>query len=193
MLQRLLERAHPGAGSAHEFLRRRTAVNPWPDLRDILTGIPWAIIGGVATRAYMPERTTKDMDVLVRQADGGEAIRRLRESGFIVESRLAVPGYLLRAPDGAEVDVLLGDEPWLDEALARPETDAAGYPVIGLRYLVLLKLQAERSQDWTDVSRMLGQASDEQLDDVRQFVARHSPEDVEDLEALIFLGKKELE
>jgi hypothetical protein len=40
---------------------------------------------------------------------------------------------------------------------------------------------------------MLGQADDRQLDETRQLVARFSPEDVEDLQSIIFLGKKEPE
>ena len=28
----------------------------WPDLTSVLIDIPWAVVGGVATRAYMPER-----------------------------------------------------------------------------------------------------------------------------------------
>jgi hypothetical protein len=40
---------------------------------------------------------------------------------------------------------------------------------------------------------MLGWASDEDLDEVRAVVKRYSPEDVEDLESLIFIGKKETE
>jgi hypothetical protein len=168
-------------------------VNPWPDLREILQDVPWAIVGGVATRAYMPERLTNDLDVLVRQQDGDEVIQRLRQAGFTVGSALAIPGYVLRSPQGAEIDVLFGNAPWLAEALSQPETDAAGYPVIGLRYLVLLKLQAARTQDWADVARMLGLAGDERLEDVRRFINRSSPEDAEDLEALIYLGKKELE
>jgi hypothetical protein len=58
-------------------MRKRTALNPWPDLREILEGIPWTIVGGVATRAYMPERMTKAMDILVRQADERKVIKRL--------------------------------------------------------------------------------------------------------------------
>ena len=42
-------------------------MNSWPDLRKILKGILWVIIGGVATRAYMPERMTKDLDILVKE------------------------------------------------------------------------------------------------------------------------------
>ena len=61
-------RIRPGTGSAPEFLRRRTAMNPWPDLRPVLTGIPWVVVGAVATRAYMPERATKDLDILDRKS-----------------------------------------------------------------------------------------------------------------------------
>ena len=65
MINMLKRRMHPGAGSSKDFLRRRTAMNPWPDLRLILQGIDWVIVGGVATRAYMPERMTRDLDILV--------------------------------------------------------------------------------------------------------------------------------
>jgi hypothetical protein len=67
MIDMLLRRMKPGTGSSHEFVRRRTAMNPWPDLRPILDGIDWAIIGSVATRAYLPERMTKDLDILVHE------------------------------------------------------------------------------------------------------------------------------
>lgn len=167
-------------------------MHPWPDLRAILDGFPWAIVGGVATRAYMAERMTKHLDIRVRRADSIDVIQRFVAAGFSVVSDLALPGKHLQAPDGAEVDVLWGDQPWLDAALAEPERDAAGYPVIGLLYLVLLKLQAARTQDWADVSRMLGQVDPGQLDAVRALVSQLDPEDSEDLEALIYLGQQEM-
>lgn len=168
-------------------------MNPWPDLRPILKGIDWAIIGGVATRAYMPERMTKDMDILVHQADGKMVIKKLEEAGYRIVSKLAVPGYLMLSPDGIEVDILFGNYPWLKEALTNTKSDAAGYPTIGLPYLTILKMAAQRAQDWADVSRMLGWASDADLDEVRAVVKRHAAEDLEDLESLIFIGKKEQE
>ena len=168
-------------------------MNPWPDLRPILQGIDWVIIGGVATRAYMPERMTKDLDVLVHKDDGNEAISRLKKAGYSTKSRLAIPGYLMVSPEGVEVDVLFGDYPWLKEALTHPSKDPAGYPVLGMPYLVLMKLTAQRAQDWADASRILGWASDANLDEVRKVVAKYSPEDSEDLESLIFLGRKEQE
>jgi hypothetical protein len=70
MIDLVKRRVKPGTGSSHEFMRRRTAMNPWPDLRPILEGIEWAIIGGVATRAYMPERMTKDLDIVVHHVKG---------------------------------------------------------------------------------------------------------------------------
>src|SRR5215813_11657263 len=72
-------RQRPGTGSSTEFLRRRTAMQPWPDLRETLQGLAWVIVGGVATRAYMPERMTKDLDIFLRLADGPEALRRLEQ------------------------------------------------------------------------------------------------------------------
>jgi len=193
MIDMLKRRVRPGTGSSVEFMRRRTAMNPWPDLRPILQGIDWVIIGGVATRAYMPERMTRDMDILVHHSKGNAAISRLQEAGYQILGQLSIPGYSLRSPEGTEVDVIFGKDAWLIEALAHPKRDAAGYPVIGLPYLILLKMTAQRAQDWADVSRMLGLASDAELDEVRGAVARYSPEDSEDLESLIFIGKKEQE
>jgi len=168
-------------------------LNAWPDLREILRGIPWVVIGGVATRAYMPERMTKDFDILVRKTDQAKVIERLQLARFRLVSKLAIPGYLFQSPDGAEVDILLGDMPWLPEALESLNLDPAGFPVLGLPYLVLMKLAAMRAQDWADVTRMLGLASEEDLNRVRKAVAHYSPEDSSDLESLIFIGKMERE
>ncbi len=168
-------------------------MNPWPDLRPILRGIQWAFIGGVATRAYMAERMTKDMDIIVHERDGQAVVKKLQEAGYRSVSRLAIPGFLMTAPDGTELDVIFGRYVWLNDALEHPKTDPAGYPVIGLPYLVLLKMEAQRAQDWADISRMLGWASDSDLDEVRAVVARYAPADSEDLESLIFIGKKEQE
>ncbi|MDY7078316.1 MAG: hypothetical protein SXV54_15475 [Chloroflexota bacterium] len=185
-------RIRPGTGSAPEFLRRRTAMITWPDLRSVLRDIPWAVVGGVATRAYMPERATKDMDILVRRDDSDEVRERLEAAGYEFITPLAVPGFLVRSPEGAEVDVILGDYPWLGEALAHLCQDPAGLPVLDLPYLVVMKLDASRVQDAADLSRMLGLASDEEIERVRAVVARYAPEEAEDLESLIYLGQVEM-
>lgn len=188
-----LRRNKTGTGSAHTFMHQRTAFNAWPDLRAILQGFDWAVIGGVATRAYMPERATKDLDILVRWQEGEAVIQRLTQAGFKIVSRLAVPGYLLQSTDGVDVDVLFGRYRWLNEAFAALEQDPAGYPVIALPYLVLMKMEANRGRDLGDLTTMLGWASAEALAKVRQVVRRYSPQDESDLETLIYLGQREME
>jgi hypothetical protein len=185
-------RIKPGTGSSYEFLRRRTAMNPWPDLQPILHDIPWVIVGAVATRAYMPERATKDLDILVRLQDGDEVIERLEAAGYLCLSRLAVPRYLLRSQDGVEVDVIFGEYPWLDEALTHPYKDPAGYPVLDLPYLVLMKTEASRGRDLGDLTTMLGLASKEALTRVRAVVKQYAPHLVDDVESLIYLGQFEM-
>jgi hypothetical protein len=185
-------RIRPGTGSSLEFLRRRTAMNPWPDLRPVLEGVPWVVIGAVATRAYMPERATGALDILVRREDGDKVRKRLEVAGYTFVTHLSVvPGFLFHSPEGVEVDMMLGNDPWLDEALAHPRQDPAGFPVLDLPYLVLMKLIASRLQDVADLSRMLGLASDEELASVRAVVARHVPTEMDDLESLIYLGRFE--
>ena len=168
-------------------------MNPWPDLRPVLRGIDWAIVGGVATRAYMPERMTKDLDIIVHERDGEAVIKRLEGAGYRIVSHLAVPGYLMTSPDGVELDVLFGNYPWLKKALADLGQDPAGYPVIKLPYLVMMKMAAQRVRDLGDLGTMLGWASDADLDKVRAVMKQYAPEDSEDLESLIFIGKKEQE
>ena len=72
LLEMALRRARPGAGSADVFLRERTAIVIWPDLSEILAGISWAVVGPVATRTYMPERATQDLEILVIADDARE-------------------------------------------------------------------------------------------------------------------------
>ncbi len=163
----------------------------WPDLREVLSGIDWVIAGDVATRAYMPERMTKDLDILVRAAEETAVLARLQTAGYEVVESLAIPGYLLRSPEGMEIDLLLGNQPWLEEALAQPEYDPAGYPVLALPYLILMKMDASRGRDLGDITTMLGWANDEALDKTRTVVAKYNPQDSEDLESLIFIGQQE--
>jgi hypothetical protein len=191
MIEMVLRKGKPGTGSSHEFMRRRTAMNQWPDLRPILKGIDWVIVGGVATRAYMPERMTRDLDILVHGDDADIAIAKLKDAGYRMESQLAIPGVLMLSPDGVEVDVLFGTYPWLKKALSHPAKDPAGYPVIALPYLIILKMNAQRTRDMGDLGTMLGWASDADLDQVRKVVAEYAPEDSDDLESLIFIGKRE--
>lgn len=140
----------------------------------------------------MPERMTGDLDILVHHHDGDAALARLNDAGYEVASELSIPGYMLNAPDGTEIDLLLIPFEWLDDALQPDKTDPAGYPVLGLPYLVLMKMETSRPQDLGDLSRMLGLADEDDLDQVRVAVIRYMPEAAEDLESLIYLGRLEM-
>ena len=187
-----LRQQKPGTGSAPQFLRRRTATITWPDLRTVLQGFRWAVVGDVATRAYMPERMTGDFDILVHHQDGDAALARLREAGYHVASELSIPGYMLNVPNGTEIDLLLIPFPWIDDALQPDQRDPAGYPVLDLPYLVLMKMETSRVQDVADLSKMLGLAAKEDLARIREIVARYMPAAADDLESLIYLGSLEM-
>lgn len=187
-----LRRARPGAGTAAEVLKRRTALRRWPDLRSILAGIPWAVVGAVGSRAYMPERATADLDVLVARDDAEEVHRRLVQAGFTAGPPLAIGGRNYTSPEGVPVDVLASDAPWTREALAQVRADPQGLPVLPLPYLVLMKVQAGRTQDLADAARMLGGASEEDRRAARELFGRWLPEALDDLESLIVLGELEL-
>ena len=55
-----------------------------------------------------------------------------------------------------------------------------------------MKLEASRTNDISDISRMLGQANDLELDEVRRTIELYDPNSLEDLESLIQLGKIEM-
>ena len=140
----------------------------------------------------MPERKTRAFDILVHHHDGDAALARLKEAGYQVASELSIPGYMLNAPDGTEIDLLLIPFEWLDDALQPDQTDPAGYPVLGLPYLVLMKMETSRPQDLGDLSRMLGLAAEDDLEQVRAAVTRYMPDAAKDLESLIYLGRLEM-
>jgi hypothetical protein len=184
-------RIKPGNYTSPDFFKRRTAVHSWPQLFTIFKDIPWAITGGVATRAFMPERSTQDIDIVIPREDCGRAWAAFRDAGFHVAPALDAPYFVARSPEIPEVDVICVDFPWLETALANPHIDKAGMPVLDLPYLIIMKLMANRGVDIGDMTRMLGLSSDDDLDRVRAAVRAYASEDLDDLEALILLGRME--
>jgi hypothetical protein len=77
-------------------------------------------------------------------------------------------------------------------ALRHPRISPDNQPVVDLPYLILMKLEASRTNDLSDISRMLGQASERELDEVRKVIEMYDPNSLEDLESLIQLGKLEM-
>lgn len=165
----------------------------WFDLTPVLAPIHWAVVDAVATRLYMPERLTQDMDAAICAQDAAMARQKLQAAGFVLQGELSIGGATWCARDGQAIDVIEGREEWWSVALeeAQANRDAQGLPVLPLRYLVLMKFQAGRVQDIADVTRMLGLASAENLNRVRALFQQYAPDDVSDLESLIALGKLE--
>ncbi len=167
----------------------------WPDLTAILHPLPWAVAGAVATRLYMPERATRDLDIVVLASDMPEVRRRLSAAGLVEQGILTIGGASWRTPDGESIDVIEGRDPWWANALAEAQAnrDTQGLPILPLHYLALMKVRAGRVQDLADVARMLGQADELALERTRAVFAQWTPDDVEDLESLIKLGRLEME
>jgi hypothetical protein len=142
----------------------------------------------------MPERATHVLDVIVLRRDAAAARERMRAAGYTHEGELAIGGSTWRAAAGPPVDVIEGSESWLPDALALSEAnrDQQNLPILPLAYLVLMKLEASRVQDVADVTRMLGGASDADLERVRAVVQHYAANLAEDLESLIALGQLEL-
>ncbi len=162
-------------------------------LSDIFKKTPFVVVGGVATRLYMPERMTLDIDILVLAADREVCEEELLKAGCKKLGELSIGGATWKLPDGTELDVIFSDEPWAREALAHAVLDASGVPTISLPYLVVMKLYSGRVQDIADITRMLGAADEEQLQQVRRAMAAFMPDALEDIESMIILGKMEYE
>ncbi len=164
----------------------------------MLDGIPFAVIGGVATRLYMPERTTADIDLLVRATDFDAAVAQLVTKGYrqlihplhFADTRLGLIGQ--RVQSALPIDVLSSDQPWVDDAVATVRRDDTGLPIVDLPYLVALKLDASRGIDQGDLTRMLGFAAEDELARVRAVVGQLLPADLEDLEQYIEIGRFEV-
>lgn len=200
----LRRRTGGGRGSALESLmalpRTELRVNP----KDLLGGIPFCVVGGVATRAYMPERMTKDLDVLVSADDFETAETALREAGytaiakhddlFFTNSALGLFGRVWQKDD-LRMDLISSRQDWVHEALVTEAYDQTGLRVIALPYLVLMKLDASRGQDQADIERMLGRLSDDDVSHIAHIVDRFSndPQAAQDVHQYAQLGRLEYE
>jgi len=56
-----------------------------------------------------------------------------------------------------------------------------------------MKLESGRLQDLADISRMLGCADESQVDEVRKIIISYRPQDMDDLESMLALGRLEHE
>lgn len=184
-------RTKHGSGSNTTFLITRTWSYPVTNLTTLIT-VPFVIVGGVATRLYMPERMTLDIDILIHDDRSTQLYQNLAQTAKLI-GELSIGGTTWRLPDDTLLDILTSDQPWVNAALKQPNFSPDGQPVIDLPYLVLMKLAASRATDIGDITRMLGQASDSTLAEVRAVIKTYDRESLEDLESLIQLGKLEFD
>ena len=186
------KRVKSGTGSGINFLSQRTWNNPVTDLNSILKQAPFVVVGGIATRMYMPERMTLDLDILIKAEDSPLIYQDLENARAKKIGDLSIAGSQWQLADKTSLDVLEGEDYWVEEALSQPNYAPDGLPIISLPYLILMKLSASRTQDLADVSRMLGLAKIEELNHIREVIKNYLPTAQEDLESLIMLGKLEM-
>jgi hypothetical protein len=188
-----------GSGSDMETLMQDAREKLFIDMESLFGDIPAVVVGGVATRAYSPERKTQDLDVLVDHASYGDAVRRLQGLGWRQVRDLVFTAGLLGLygsawrKDGKRLDLLATEQPWAREALSQESYDQTGLRVIGLPYLVMMKIDSARGIDQGDLTRMLGLLDDAEVERVVEVVRRHygDPHGAEDVRQYAMLGKLE--
>jgi hypothetical protein len=172
----------------------RTIMDWWGDVERALAQVPHAVAGAVATGAYAPERATRDIDIVVVSHAARRAEHALRAAGWRMTGTLAlVRGTSWQDQDGHELYLIALSELWAAEAVeAARNNRVAGIPTLPLPYLVFMKLQAGRTIDLADVSRMLGRAAGDQIEAAREVVRRFGDaDDLADFEQLVRMGRLE--
>ena len=132
-------------------------------------GIPYAVVGGNAVASWVATidegavRNTRDIDLLVRREDLPAITAALTAAGFIPADVLDVPIFL-DGPDAKPSESIhllySGERTRPDHPLPAPDLttvdDPAGFRVITLESLVLMKLMSNRRKDQVHVEDMIG-------------------------------------
>jgi len=123
-------------------------------------GIPFAIIGGNAVRAWVAQadeaavRTTRDVDILIRRSDFEKSIKAMQAAGFVYRNVKSIDLFL----DGPEAKprdavhvIFAGEKLRPEDIVAAPGIDETlqiqDYPTLTLEALVRMKLNAYRDKD----------------------------------------------
>jgi hypothetical protein len=174
-------------------------------IAEIFGDQPVCFIGAHAAAAYAPERMTRDVRCLTTASAYEFATKRLRVSGYRKDGDLHFPTTALGlfgsrwTPEhgGPPIDLISTEQAWAVEAFSeRAHYTKEGDRVIPLAYLVLMKLDAARSIDQADLSRMLGRLSDDELDTVTHVIEKHYSHDPaarEDVRQYAEVGRWEYE
>lgn len=123
-------------------------------------GIPYAIIGGNAVRAWVAQmdeaavRTTRDVDILLRRADFPRAIVAMEAAGFIYRHAASIDMFLdgpgTKARDAVHV-LFAGEKVRPEDVVPTPDVEDAieinTHRFIRLESLVRMKLTSFRDKD----------------------------------------------
>ena len=132
-------------------------------------GIPYVVIGGLASSLLGRPRRTRDVDLLVKKDDAARALVALAAAGFATEE--TNPLWIFKAMrDDVQIDVIFwlkGDVYLDDEMLARARDEPVGdrtVKVIPPEDLIVVKAVIHDEQTprhWHDA---LGVIADQELD-----------------------------
>lgn len=123
-------------------------------------GIPYAIIGGNAVRAWVAQadeaavRTTRDVDILLRRADWPAAVAAMQAAGFTYRHVKSIDMFL-DDPDAKERDAVhvlfAGEKARPDDPVPTPDVsdavDIQQHRILRLDALVRMKLTSFRRKD----------------------------------------------
>jgi hypothetical protein len=132
-------------------------------------GVPYAVVGGNAVASWVATidegavRNTRDIDLLVRREDLPAITTAMTAAGFIPAEVLDVTMFLdgANAKPSESIHLLFTAEKTRpDHPLPAPElttvNDPAGFRVITLEALVLMKLMSNRRKDQVHIEDMIG-------------------------------------
>jgi len=123
-------------------------------------GIPYAIIGGNAVRAWVAQadeaavRTTRDVDILLRRSDWPAAVHAMERAGFTYRHARGIDMFLdgpeAKARDAVHV-LFAGEKVRPDDPVPAPDVseseDIQQHRTLRLDALVRMKLTAFRRKD----------------------------------------------
>jgi hypothetical protein len=157
----ILDRMERAVAKVRDRLLRATAVLN-------AAGLAYAVVGGHAVASWVATidegavRNTRDIDLLVRRDDLPAITAALTTAGFLPADVLDVPMFL-DGPDAKPSEsihlLFSGEKTRPDHLLPAPDMttvdDPAGFRVITLESLVVMKLMSNRDKDRTHVRDMI--------------------------------------
>lgn len=158
----ILDRMERAVAKVRERLLRATAA-----LNQ--AGIPYAVVGGHAVASWVATidegavRNTRDVDILVRRADLPAITKALEAAGFVPEELLGVTIFRdgqQGKPSEAVHLLFTAEKTRPDHLMPAPDIstveDPAGFRVITLDSLLLMKLMSNRDKDRTHIRDLVG-------------------------------------